>query len=681
MFRGTIIITIILFSLTLSATTASSASADWFIEGEELSGTTELATTAAVVENAKLEFSAIAVECKGKNVEGISAQIESPNKISATSLKFTECSSGTRCKLKSPTVGTLPVSAEVTQEGTLQDEAVFTPKTKPVFATLAFEGSMCSIAGEVQPVTGQATTSLPTGQEKETTQEIKANTPSGELKVGSSAATFKGAAELSLASGQKWQGVGGPVPPRVEQVNFTNNIAVTIDHQKDVFPEKAVEIGNYEGKAGEGKDAIEWKSPKAGEVTKNWPIAYPQKTKIKLEVKLPLEVATQEFLEKKIEGEPLLTGEATFGGTTLKFEKKFTAAAIKANKGFLATGEIESNVALPAKVLYALTGITWKFEYKGIGAAATKVKLGNTTHNLYTTFESPLGGTEVYLTVLDMDTLGIEKEAALNEGTTIAGTWKGFSSFEGTPSIPSVHIRTYNPSSVTGELDRVGKVLEYYGEVVKPKKTLTEVYKEEITNAKRLITCPGAPFVALMETGAGRCGAWAEALVGALATEGVKSELVHLFAVFGAAKTVCATRNVCIMLVKNWSFGMPGFGEFPYETNQVTDEEGVPGQGVKNPPPFFWDHAIVDAGKAGSAALYDPSYGKGPFLGTEIVKPGTEKSVLEEYQKKDIDGYCRSTVVEQEEVEKSIKGNAAPIECQKTPAALELTPVNTFTFP
>ncbi len=677
------------------AVASASAAPGWIVGGNELgSGESQTFTEEAKVTKAfvfKVPLLRVEVECKTLQAKGakiIGAAVGVAGKDEAEFLRFGTCvvlgELAATCEVEGKELKTNALKSELEEmEGVVKDK--ISPKTGELLGTLKLinKGSeTCRRPYFEGGITGSITANLSEAGTERITHNLEFTKTSGSVLSFDESefeAEFTGSAEAELVEGKKW--LAAPPPPRVEQVNFSKNLAVKIDHTKNVFPEKALAIGEYEGKVGEGKDEIEWKSPKIGEVAKNWPIAYVLGTKIKLEVKLALEAATQTFLEKNIEGEPVLTGEATYGGTTLKFEKKFSAAAIKANRGFLVTGEIESSNALPAKVLYALTSISWKWEYKEKGAVATKIKLGNTTHNLYSTFATPVTGEEIYLTVLDFDTLGIEKETSLSKTTAIAGVWKGFSHLEGTPGVPSVHVRTYNPATSTGELDRENRVLEYYGEIVKPKLSLREVYEEEIIKGKRILMCPAFAAVLMLESAVGRCGAWASLFVNALGIEGVVSELINIFVKFGAAKAPCSTIYVCVMLIKNWSFGTPGFGEFPYEINQVKDEEGVPAQGVKNPPPFFWDHAIVKAGVEGSEALYDPSYGAGPFLGTEVVKPATEKSVLEEYQKKSIDGYCRSTTAEQELVEKGEKEAAAPIECQKVPAALELAPEKTFKFP
>lgn len=201
------IIAICVGLLALTAFASSSASAaSWKVNGALLSGSAALANTAAVDENGKLTFSEITVECNGSSLEGISPQITHPDSGSASSLVFSACKTvaGSSCTLVGTKISTVPITALVSTVGTLEVSVVFKPKTKTTFATIEFTGASCSIANEVQPVTGQATVKGPTGQDERTLQQIVANTTSGELKVGSSAAVLKGAALLQLASKLGW---------------------------------------------------------------------------------------------------------------------------------------------------------------------------------------------------------------------------------------------------------------------------------------------------------------------------------------------------------------------------------------------------------------------------------------------------------------------------------------------
>lgn len=204
-----LIMTICVGILALSASAlASSASAEWMLNGVNVTGTQKLATTAAVDENGLLKAAGVTIECTGKNLEGTNPQIEVPNKGSASALIFTECESITpTCKLNTKTIGTVPLTATVAlvAGSAKEDLATFLPKTKTIFATIKYEGAECALLG-TQPVSGKALVKGPTGQEEKTLQEIVANVSeeTGELKVGSSPAELKGAALLKLASGNKW---------------------------------------------------------------------------------------------------------------------------------------------------------------------------------------------------------------------------------------------------------------------------------------------------------------------------------------------------------------------------------------------------------------------------------------------------------------------------------------------
>lgn len=81
--------------------------------------------------------------------------------------------------------------------------------------------------------------------------------------------------------------------------------------------------------------------------------------------------------------------------------------------------------------------------------------------------------------------------------------------------------------------------MQYYGELVEPKKTLTQVYEEEIT----------------------------------------KGASIHMFA-HPPQRPVPPLRISLMAWPEHTArrFGVTGAGEFPYETSQVTDEEGIPGQ-------------------------------------------------------------------------------------------------------
>lgn len=202
----TILIAVFAFSALASAS-ASAATAGWMVGGTMLSGSTALATTAKVVETGTLTAVSsedVTIECKSSVLTGEEPKIEAGTKGSAKSLIFKECAStNANCTIGSPTIGTAPINAEATLEGTLGVKVTFTPKTTKVFTTIDYIGSSCALAG-VKPVKGKASVKAPTGQDENTLQLIEADTGAGELEVGTSEAILKGSAQLKLAAGGLW---------------------------------------------------------------------------------------------------------------------------------------------------------------------------------------------------------------------------------------------------------------------------------------------------------------------------------------------------------------------------------------------------------------------------------------------------------------------------------------------
>jgi hypothetical protein len=447
--------------------------------------------------------------------------------------------------------------------------------------------------------------------------------------------------ETSPAENFGWGEVVPPTPPTTEQVNFTKNLAVLVDHRANSTPETAMAIEQY----GEGNN-VEWQT---GANQKNWPVAYVQNTKIKLqEVRFTVGAATRAFLNERIEPGSMVkfAGELTLGANKLTFDKELTVAEVTAqlvaHAGYLAAKEMESNVALPKEVrLYEGAKIVWKWTVKEKGNTFEQ-ELGASEHNIYLTFASPVkqkyDGQEYevpfYLTVLDSDTQGIEKTTAVQppaEAGVINGIWSEYETRK-------LGIRWYNVA--TGVIHRGGLLLQYYEEIATGK-TPKEVKEVGFRN------CEIAGVQGLLENGKSQCHGWSEIFSFGLADEGVSSVTQEVFPEFGGAGECPATVE-CWFLVKNWKFnGMPGMGTFPYENAQVEDIAGVEGQGgVKNPTSVFTRHFIVEA-KKGSTKLFDPSYGSEPVEGANRLK---------EYQEKYIEGFC----------------NPGLEKCQKAPAALQL---------
>jgi hypothetical protein len=407
---------------------------------------------------------------------------------------------------------------------------------------------------------------------------------------------------------------------KLERVDFKNNLPVIVDHRNNVKGASPLKIQD----AGE-KNEVEYQVSTTAGNTKNWPVMYVRQTTIKLVAQFGLETNAREFLELNQEGNVTLIGEGTVAGTAISFTKVLTPAEITAqlaaHNTYLTTGEVTASVALPNKVIYEAATFTWKWKAKERGQAGPFERtIGTSTHNFYLTYAQPRAGTgyqvENYLTLLDLDTQGIQSEATTqppSEAEVIKGVWSQFKTLK-------IGIRWYGVE--TGTLNRGGYVLEYY----RNESTAGQTLQTIIANS---LGCPLYGVSGLLETGQGQCFVWAQALSYALAIEGVTSQVLSVKAQYGTEP--CETRGVCEILVKNWEFvGAGKGGNFPYEATEIKDLAGIPGQGVQNPPAFFNQHFIVEA-KKGSNTLYDPSYGTGPYEGAERLKA---------YQQSSIAGFC-----------------------------------------
>ncbi len=214
MSKAKVIVAVFISVLALSALASSTASAEtsgWLVKGTLLTGTQTqaLATTAAVDEVGVLEFSGITITCSATALNGTSPQLEAPNKGSATSLIFKTCvATGENCTLSSAmkeTIGTLPISTEVTLDGRLAVSGAFKPTTGNVFATLKFEGSLCAETAKL-PVKGRVAWLAPTGRSERTLQLLSVNVAKSpvELELGNAPASLRGSILIKLSNSLPW---------------------------------------------------------------------------------------------------------------------------------------------------------------------------------------------------------------------------------------------------------------------------------------------------------------------------------------------------------------------------------------------------------------------------------------------------------------------------------------------
>lgn len=205
MIIGTLTVVLALGVAAISATSAVAATASWMVAGTNLTGSAPIATATKTDENFVLKAGStgIVITCEVLEVE--SGKITAPNKDSASSLVFKKCKGSTVCPIANETIRTKPILSEATLEGTLAANITFTPETGTVFTEVTFEGAECGLSG-IQPITGKAKALSPTGQDERTLQLLTPTVTeaSGELKVGSSAASLKGSALLELESHKTW---------------------------------------------------------------------------------------------------------------------------------------------------------------------------------------------------------------------------------------------------------------------------------------------------------------------------------------------------------------------------------------------------------------------------------------------------------------------------------------------
>jgi len=209
MSRVRLALAVFIVVLSVSATASSAAmAAGWAINGTILSGTAPVASTDEIDELVFFSFSVSQITCNANTLSTMAFQIQSPNSLSASSLVFKECAvtSGGECSLTSgPTIGTLPVTSEITLDGSSGARGTFKPKTVTTFATIKLQGANCAETGKV-PITGKIDWLAPTLQNPRAIQlvSIHVTEESSELHVGSTFALLKASFLLDLSDLLPW---------------------------------------------------------------------------------------------------------------------------------------------------------------------------------------------------------------------------------------------------------------------------------------------------------------------------------------------------------------------------------------------------------------------------------------------------------------------------------------------
>ena len=204
--------------IVLGAISVGSASAEWFMKGVLLSGTTPLATTAVVDENTKLLVPSLldlTIECTGRTLDGEDPKIEDPDAGFASSLKFLSCNTikpMTGCALESAnqTVATLPILARAYLGVDEEDRILLSPEKDTTLAEINFDETNSCAFASIEPVKGSVIIGVPTGQLELLNQAIVSlgSTENNSLEIGRStgnkAYLVGGKALLKLANDLKW---------------------------------------------------------------------------------------------------------------------------------------------------------------------------------------------------------------------------------------------------------------------------------------------------------------------------------------------------------------------------------------------------------------------------------------------------------------------------------------------
>jgi hypothetical protein len=321
----------VLTALALSTVASATASAYVFnINGKELAEGEKIEVIGnAIPGENQLEGtvakSTIATTCQGDLLPSAGNVIEERGKLKVK-IEFKAC---TVVSINKGVVENLPKCRvkggefAMTAEGELTGagELTIKPKSGEPLVTLTIEevsgGGACTLTGTYK-VEGSQVCTLPHFEVQAAVVALACNPAGGKVKLGGESARLYTTVAIAGAKGQKLSvALGNPPPaPRIEWSTSVET-RVSLDHRKAITHaevktkventeplEKALEVSEYEGNAGEGKDTIEWKSPGAGTVTKNWPLAYEKSSSIKLKAWIALEPATRTFLEHRLEETP-----------------------------------------------------------------------------------------------------------------------------------------------------------------------------------------------------------------------------------------------------------------------------------------------------------------------------------------------------------------------------------------
>jgi hypothetical protein len=177
--------------------TASASAAEWKVGGSTFTGKKTINKATKTIENYTLTAAGVTITCTGLEVAG--GFIEEPATNGAEHLVFTGCKASGVCTVAT-TLTTNAVKSTATAGSPVK--ILFEPTSGTNFITIEFTGAECSLKGKKE-TTGKVTCTAPGAATSQVEQELACNS-TGELKLGTNAATFKGKGDLTLEGDPSW---------------------------------------------------------------------------------------------------------------------------------------------------------------------------------------------------------------------------------------------------------------------------------------------------------------------------------------------------------------------------------------------------------------------------------------------------------------------------------------------
>ena len=210
-------ICVVLLTVVCLAELASSASAEWFINGTRLAkgSTAVLASTAAVDASVTFTIASksedIKISCKGPLLRSTGLEIIGTNEGVAKSVTFEGCGitkPATKCALARSQITTNPLRLQATKGPGGTDRGTFTSLiTEEALTDVPFSSSNTCAFSEQEPIAGSVTIGAETGQTEQVLQTIEGlgSTENNSLEVAKDKIYAEsGKTLLALASGSKW---------------------------------------------------------------------------------------------------------------------------------------------------------------------------------------------------------------------------------------------------------------------------------------------------------------------------------------------------------------------------------------------------------------------------------------------------------------------------------------------